>query len=644
MDKQTKMTAKNTKQQFTVITLCTLAAMIFMVVFNGVTIYHNLSDALLSVGENSLGREREQVNGYLQKSISILEISAVAVEDMIAQGRKAPNFYKLFERETNTFAEDFDENYTGIYGYILSEYIDGTGWVPPEDYVPEERAWYTGAVAAQRKIYITSPYVDAMTGKVIFSISKCLEDGKSVVSMDVTLGELQSIINGINVTGNGYSMVLQDSGLILAHTDETKVGTLFTDHPQAKELLDTIVSEQKPYIKTTLFGEKVIVFYQNIINDWYAVTVVSSEQMYQSVADIIVTHTLICILVFLLILLFVTHGNTKVMESLKHVEESRERADNMFLTVVRTLAQAIDAKDEYTKGHSWRVGTYSKEIAERLGKSEEEVQDIYHAALLHDIGKIRIPDEIIDKKGKLTDEEYNMMKIHAAAGHHILKYIKENPLIGLSAKEHHERYDGKGYPNGLSGENISEIGRIVAVADAYDAMTSNRSYRSIMSQEKVREQIVNGRGTQFDPKFADIMLQMIDEDPEYMRRQQSQVSRSILLVDDEESTLELIKAHLNGREEYSVRYASSGEIAVEMIRHEDADVILLDIQMPGMDGFATYDALKPFTNAEVVFVSDVSSRESLEKVASLGVTDYLLKPFNALALLEILHSLFQENI
>jgi putative two-component system response regulator len=139
--------------------------------------------------------------------------------------------------------------------------------------------------------------------------------------------------------------------------------------------------------------------------------------------------------------------------------------------------------------------------------------------LLHDVGKIGVPDAVINKPGKLTDEEFDQIKQHPAMGSRILANIEEMPKLSTGARWHHERIDGRGYPDGLKDLEIPEEARIIAVADAYDAMTSNRSYRRGMDQERVRDQIVQGKGTQFDPRFADIMLEMIDEDTEFRMRE-----------------------------------------------------------------------------------------------------------------------------
>ncbi len=205
----------------------------------------------------------------------------------------------------------------------------------------------------------------------------------------------------------------------------------------------------------------------------------------------------------------------EVEKQTKVAEERRRKVERLSVQVMSALAATIDAKDAYTNGHSARVAEYARQIAMRMGKSEQEQEDIYYVGLLHDIGKIGIPGEIINKTSRLTDEEYAIIKQHPVIGSNILKNISEMQDIGVGARWHHERYDGKGYPDRLGGEDIPEVARMIGVADAYDAMTSKRSYRDVMPQEVVRGEIEKGKGTQFDPRIADVLLAMIDEDKEY---------------------------------------------------------------------------------------------------------------------------------
>ncbi len=205
----------------------------------------------------------------------------------------------------------------------------------------------------------------------------------------------------------------------------------------------------------------------------------------------------------------ITNENTAYLHML---DEKNNQIQKMTLQSIATIANTIDAKDEYTQGHSKRVSEYSAAIAEELGLSEDEVQNIRFVALLHDIGKIGVPDSVLNKPGKLTDEEYHLMKQHTVTGGEILKDINMIPGIDIGAKYHHERYDGRGYPEGLKGQEIPFIARIISVADAYDAMTSNRIYRKQLDNDKVMRELEEGVGTQFDPEAAKAMIRLLKEE------------------------------------------------------------------------------------------------------------------------------------
>ena len=210
---------------------------------------------------------------------------------------------------------------------------------------------------------------------------------------------------------------------------------------------------------------------------------------------------------------------SEVNRKTKELIEEHDKIERMSMQIVKALSGAIDEKDTYTNGHSTRVAEYSKAIAARYGYSDEKQEEIYMMGLLHDVGKIGIPDAIINKPAKLTDDEFGVIQNHPVMGARILKNITEFPQFVTGARWHHERYDGNGYPDGLAGEAIPEEARIIAVADAYDAMTSRRSYRDILPQEVVKSELVKGRGTQFDPAFADIMLSMMEEDNGFEMRE-----------------------------------------------------------------------------------------------------------------------------
>lgn len=197
------------------------------------------------------------------------------------------------------------------------------------------------------------------------------------------------------------------------------------------------------------------------------------------------------------------------------VEQKARENKEQFLQIVSSLVATIETKDEYTKGHSRRVAQYSKMIAKRLGYSDARQDEMYMIGILHDVGKIGIKIDVLNKKGALDKDEYEQIKTHAFKGASILNNIETNPRFALGAKHHHERYDGTGYPEGLKGDKIPEEARIIAVADAYDAMSSDRSYRDHLPQDEIRRELIEGKGTQFDPVYADIMLSIMDEDKDY---------------------------------------------------------------------------------------------------------------------------------
>ncbi len=196
---------------------------------------------------------------------------------------------------------------------------------------------------------------------------------------------------------------------------------------------------------------------------------------------------------------------------IRKYNERHKRDNEIIRESIETFTGFIDAKDPYTNGHSNRVAEYSRLIAERMGYEGEELDRAYYVALLHDCGKIGVPDNILRKPGKLTDEEFEVIKSHTIRGGEILSSFKSLKNVGEGALYHHERYDGRGYPEGRAGEDIPLIARIICVADSFDAMNSNRVYRKKLSMEDILNEIERNKGKQFDPAIADIFLECYRE-------------------------------------------------------------------------------------------------------------------------------------
>ena len=194
---------------------------------------------------------------------------------------------------------------------------------------------------------------------------------------------------------------------------------------------------------------------------------------------------------------------------MQKMQEKQRETEEFLDQVIGSFAKAIDLKDHYTRGHSARVAQYSRQLAEAMGWSKEKVDNLYRVALLHDVGKVVIPDEILNKRGPLSDAEYAKMKEHTDIGSAILEEISQFPMIAVGAKSHHERFDGRGYGHHLSGKAIPLEARIIAVADTFDAMNSTRVYRPHLTREKILSELEHAKNTQLDGEIVELLLQLI---------------------------------------------------------------------------------------------------------------------------------------
>ena len=359
-----------------------------------------------------------------------------------------------------------------------------------------------------------------------------------------TAGLIQSICNNTPYIQYVYVYQIKPDGCHVVFDVETKADELkkYDEVPQiSTDYIGEVVDFDESFsdkIPTLLAGGNIDIIETNDKFGWLLtkyepvfdssgkcvayvgvdISMVGVKDYYRSFTIWIVAISAVFLVVLIVAgYLFFAHER-KVAENAEFERRSLQQK-HLFEETAFALANAIDAKDKYTHGHSIRVAEYSRRIAELSGKSEQECEEIYYAGLLHDVGKIGVPEKIITKEGKLTDEEYEAIKQHSVKGSEILKNITEYPYLSIGAHHHHERYDGRGYPDKLVGTDIPDIARIIAVADSYDAMTSLRSYRKTIPQQKVREELISCAGTQFDPEYANIMIHMIDTDTEYKMKE-----------------------------------------------------------------------------------------------------------------------------
>lgn len=379
------------------------------------------------------------------------------------------------------------------------------------------------------------------------------------------------------------------------------------------------------------------------------ISVVIQNRFYGMAAfPIALTFTFLIVNVFLHSEMDEQLRSSEQLREEEHIQALQELQENQVLLTKETitaLSNTVEAKDRYTNGHSKRVAKYAREIAKRLGFSEPEQRRVYYAGMLHDVGKIRVPDTIINKTERLTDEEYAQIKLHTMVGYYILKEISSISDFAIGARWHHERFDGKGYPNGLSGENIPLVARIIGVADSYDAMTSNRSYRKIMSQEEVRNEIRRGSGTQFDPKIAEIMLDMIAEDRAYQMRQADLAKEWVILAIDDDAMVHKILSYMfRSVPYYKLITASSGEEGIDMLQKNAVDLVLLDVEMPDMNGFEVLHWIRDNRGSlPAIFMTGDKEIEIITKAEQLGINDYLSKPIVEHMLLESIQNVLLNS-
>lgn len=610
-----------------------------MVVYIFSSFYRSSVERINELGVKNMRSEAAMIENYLAKSADILWATADIVDYMVQNGTSSEEILAYLTAEAEHASRQVDENFTGIYGYINGEYLDGIGWVPPEDYVPTERVWYTEAKKAGGKMALVPPYLDAQTDTIMFSISQLLSDGESVVSIDIALNEVQAITENMTLNDIGYGFVIDNSGLIIAHVDGTEKGKVYPTDDKQEFMLANIFGNDQEYFQMDIGGKACTVFSEQVMEDWYVVMVVRDTLLFSDLRTQLLIGVLVSVAVFISLAFFLALSAGNIRKYQRKEQESREHLDEINTNIIRALAYTIDAKDRYTSGHSQRVADYALAIAKRMGKPEEEQKIIYYAGLLHDVGKIRVPEELLNKPEQLTEEEFNQIRVHPVSGYHILKDIHEDIRIAYGAKYHHERYDGKGYPNALEGDNIPEIARIIGVADSYDAMASNRRYREALPQSVVRAEIEKGRGKQFDANIADIMLQMIDEDKDYRMRQSEISNKNILVVDDEMMNIKMVEYILKDNLTFHVTGVQTMEETFDILEKREIHLILLDLKMPDVDGFELYQMIRKKYRIPVVLMTADKSIETIQKISELGIDDYLTKPLHAFVVRETVHGI-----
>ena len=595
-----------------------------------------------------------ELTAWLNSQATIIDTLAVEV-----------TLNRIYEKDYETFHRYLADSFSSLNqkGYMYDIYFTypDNSMACASDFIPDgsmdyahERDWYMVA-ARTGQLFYSTPYKDSDSGYSIITISKAIyKDGalQGILAVDVFVNTLIDIVSHADLAANGYAFLVdQNMGMIVhpnpAYTyDDTPRAIMSVLDSPYREVVSNILSDSKEtvYVKDYDGITRGIVLSKMENTGWHVGIATDRDELMRSVGGLMrgfLIAAVVAVFIGTGISIVLAHVLNKLSIQEKE-QENLQRMQQINMNVTRSLASTIDAKDRYTSGHSQRVAEYAREIARRMGKSQEEQQVVYYAGILHDIGKIRVSEDVINKPGTLTENELDQIRIHPISGYHILRDIHDDERVGYGARYHHERYDGTGYPNGLEGEDIPEIARIIAVADAYDAMASDRSYRSVLPQDTVRDEIIRGKGCQFDPKIADIMLQIIDEDRSYSLRQTKSELYKVLAVDDDETSLASLEKILDKMEEVEIIGVKTGQEAIKAIEENEISLAILDLKMPDTDGFTLCREIRAKKDVPVILMTGEKNKEVMESIRDLGIDDYLTKPLMENITREAVHGILRR--
>ncbi|MCR5138523.1 MAG: response regulator [Oscillospiraceae bacterium] len=369
--------------------LIILFLMICMVLYTSRVINSVAVTNIQEVGGDRIAAGAAQLENYLGTMKSALWVTADSVDHMTHSGASPQDILDYITEETENQKQYFDVNITGLYGYVMGEYLDGLAWVPPENYDPTRRDWYMTALEAEGEIAIVLPYVDAQTDSVIISICRMLSNGTDVLSIDLMMDHIQEIVSDLQIKGKGYGFVVSRDGMIIAHQEEAQKGHYLTGDEEQLALLDGILETKNGIFEITTDREEQTVFVREIMDQWYVVIVMSNRELLAEVRQQLAVNVLICTLIFVLILFFYVLGRRNEQRYSRRIEEMRaeEQKQSYEAKVLKLEKEAADranqAKSDFLADMSHEIrtpinavlGMNEMILRESIGAQKREARD-----------------------------------------------------------------------------------------------------------------------------------------------------------------------------------------------------------------------------------------------------------------------------
>lgn len=558
-----KLNIGSQKRQYVMTLIVTLVALVIIVGYTFGSFYHITRQDAITLGKNAVTREAAQMNNFLLKGTDVMQVTGMVVSYMMKNGATSAEIEKFLKQQSRDYEKSISPDFTGIYGWFNGEYIDGSGWIPPEDYVPKERPWYTEAQQGNGDLVVVSPYLDTKTNTILFSVAQVLYDGDSVIAFDIAMDEVQTIAESIRLNGNGYGFVLDNQGMVVAHHDDWERGKNYlldseykgSDMQKLVQQIYRSKDRDNTSFEMKIEEEECVVFSQKVQEKWNVILIVNYADLFQKIQNNLIRNIVVSLLIFLVVVYFCTTSyinrqramhyaeklqeyqltlEDRVREQTREIRNKTEQMVRMHESVIEGMATLIENRDGNTGQHVRNTKRYVEMIVtymytHQMHREEitlEYVTHICNAAPLHDVGKIMISDTILNKPGKFTPEEYSIMKTHSEIGGRIVKDIlgkgTDEDLIQISADiahYHHEKWDGSGYPCGLRGEEIPLCARIMAVADVFDALVSKRVYKDAMGLEEAYEILKVDSGTHFDPELVEVFVAIRNQVRNYLQEE-----------------------------------------------------------------------------------------------------------------------------